>query len=873
MTLESSAPKALQTPLLAEPAAAMAAKLDRAQGLLRTYWQDFQTRCREDQDFREENLFLLAFATGEGLAEAKDLLRQYWRGMVRSDTHGDYQYHTWCRCGSITRRAFFFDWLGQREAWSADDLEEAAGAFLGFAFKHAYPVLAGRTRSSNNQPFSMALNLAVSGFLFGHKLADHPTGKFLFDYGLGRLPDLIGLFPGDGYGGEGSTYTSHVNTPLACWACELLGQLTGQDHFKTAFAPNGTSLRHFVEMELRLMGPDGLLAPWDHYGWQPEANASAYAYLAKAAADPRYLALIPALGLWDDPGHLAWGRDDPLWTLVWWPDQYRDYDNAELPAELFGWFLPKTGAALDDCQRRSRLMQVWDRCADNISGVCRGQTNPNHLVFSYAGEPVFQDGVPVEGKTPWAYATDDVLGGMSDEERDRFVRYLGSIGGPSPDLRAVVNRIAPGLIGGANAIVVDDEPWYWPGGSRVGKGEFHAAAADLQAVTADAAAYYQPRYDLKLARRSSLWTAAGFGLVVDALEAETEHSWTWQAHLRPDVALLARSARVRLPNGRHVLLAWADDLEASLTMLEDFPRTQEERCCRLELRCVGKTARFAVLIAPDVAAANLHWKGADAVEVELDGERHALVAGNLGGEARGLGPDSSTAPFAWRQPSGAIAELRQSSPVEHRADVHDLPDIEVERDLQLPGLAALLEWQSARRAPGPTRLSQLDACLAELSVDQPDVPALLAALESPHWPVQTAAADVLGRRGCGEAADALRRLLALEHARPEAELYPSAQDDEAASATTEDLGKRWRSKAALIAALGRLRDRQAVPLLGQVLSDKRDFYLVYSMAAQALGRVGGDRALAALEQAFLETEVNTVARARFARAAIGGVQE
>jgi len=152
--------------------------------------------------------------------------------------------------------------------------------------------------------------------------------------------------------------------------------------------------------------------------------------------------------------------------------------------------------------------------------------------------------------------------------------------------------------------------------------------------------------------------------------------------------------------------------------------------------------------------------------------------------------------------------------------------------------------------------------------EQPDVPRLLEWLASPHWPVATAAAEVLGRRGCTEAADALLERLQREHAIPTDVLYPPEDARPGEGRSTEDLGKRWRLKAVLIVALGRLKARRAVKLLGQILADGRDFYAVYSAAAQALGRIGGPGALKALQPALKESEVNTNRRARFAVAAV-----
>lgn len=861
------APDAFQHPLFLGAPARLQAKLEHADGLLAEYWADFRRHCAADRAFRAENVFLLALFEDTALAEARELLHEQFRFLEASDTAGDFQFHTWCRCGAVTRRAAYFDWLASRGAWTPADVAAAASAFTGFAFKHAFTVLTGRGRSSNNQALSMALNLAVTGFLFGYKHAQHPTARFLFDYGMGRLPDLIGIFPGDGYGGEGSTYTSHVNTPLAYWVGELLRQLTGQDWLDVPFRPNGTTLRRFLEIELRILSPGGLLAAWDHYGWQRGINASPFAYLARASGNPRYLSLIPALGLWPDPGYLAWGRDDQLWTLVWWPDAHRAYADTSLPGELFGWCLPRTGAALDDGPRRCRLMQVWDFCAGSIAGVGRAQVNPNHLLFDLAGEPVFEDGVPEPDTDPWHWPPEQVFASLSEAARDRFLRYYGSIQGRSKaDLAPVVKGLAPGLVGAANAVVLDDEPWYWPGELRVGRPEFYAATPALQAVAADAAPFYQGRYDVTRARRSSLWTSAGVGLCLDDLAAGSDHLWTWQVYLRAGTTVQGNTARIPLASGRHVLLAWAPGPEVRLADVPGYPRSFLDRpaaSVRLELRLRGAQARFAVAIVPDATAVSVALDAPARATVTVDDCEHRFVAGNLPARPLPFGPGATRAAFAWLAPGTAPVELRRSTVRPAPADRHDLSDIDEDRALQYPAFTALPRWSAPRVAAGANRLSQTDAVFAELVAPRADTSALVRALASPFWPVAVAAAEVIGRRRLRSAAPALRAALAAEHAIPRAELYPP-EDVKPGARTTEDLGKRWRLKSALIVALGRLRDRACVPLLGQILRDNQDFYIVYSCAAQALGRIGGPDALAALAPAFLESEVNTRTRAEFA---------
>jgi hypothetical protein len=354
---------------------------------------------------------------------------------------------------------------------------------------------------------------------------------------------------------------------------------------------------------------------------------------------------------------------------------------------------------------------------------------------------------------------------------------------------------------------------------------------------------------VEVARRTSLWSKEGFGVVCDTLQARSSHTWRWQVHLRPEVELDGNSVRVRLPNGKHLLLAWEAVEGARTTLLEGFPQTQEKRCCRLDLLKAGSTAEFAVVIAPDAASASVRRVDAGTVEVVIDGRRHRITI-----------------------PQGRNVEV----PV---PDVLSLPDIEVDGE-PFPDVArascplplSLPPQSLGRRAGRPSHEareaeatgaggshSAIDTCFEQLTVPHPDADALLAALRDQRWPVQIAAAEVLGRCGCTQAAPELRALLKAEHAISVGTLYPPD------GATGEAAGKRWRLKVALIVALGRLRDRDSVPVLGRILADHHDFYPVHSVAAQALGRIGGPDALVALTPALKDGEDNTQLRAKAAR--------
>ena len=470
-------------------------------------------------------------------------------------------------------------------------------------------------------------------------------------------------------------------------------------------------------------------------------------------------------------------------------------------------------------------MQVWDVSSGGISAIGRAQTNPNHLMVEYGGEPVFQDGIQ-EGKAdPWGYSTDDVLSILDDDERNRFLTYILGAGSGADSLGALIAGISPGLIGAANTIVVDDEGWYWPGGQRVGTLESYLKSDGVQLVSADASAFYRPRYDITRASRTSVWLAQGFGIVIDDLAAESAHQWRWQAYLRPDITMTDSTARVGLGNDTHVLLAWDDAPQVKTTQVAGYPRTQEGRSCRLDLIKHGTTAAFAVLIAPGAESASIRHRAHDLIEVTIDGVMHTVDVGSL----------------------------RSANPAQPAtSDIHELSDINEDTQEPSAELKSLGTWTSNNVSIPDGPLSAIDACLTQCAAGTPDVALLVSSLDHAEWPVRMAAAEALGHCGCVDALPALRSALAGEHGIPVDMQYPVNPEGPQDPVAAEPKANRWRLKTALIVALGRLKDRESIPLIAKVLADSRDFYPVYSVAAQALGRIGGTDALAALAPALKE---------------------
>ena len=161
-------------------------------------------------------------------------------------------------------------------------------------------------------------------------------------------------------------------------------------------------------------------------------------------------------------------------------------------------------------------------------------------------------------------------------------------------------------------------------------------------------------------------------------------------------------------------------------------------------------------------------------------------------------------------------------------------------------------------------------------------PALLTALESGDWPVQVAAADVIGRLGIQAAVP----LLLARFAEGEAELpYPTltkwwhwskmlrnpGSEEGPDPDLPRPLGiKRWRVKRAVVTALGKLGDPRAVTPLETALTRGDDFFPVTAQLAVALGRLGAPSSIPVLARCYDHAEVNTRVHARLALALLRG---
>jgi hypothetical protein len=253
-------------------------------------------------------------------------------------------------------------------------------------------------------------------------------------------------------------------------------------------------------------------------------------------------------------------------------------------------------------------MTVWDRCSDGVQGFSREQVNPNHLIIDLGGEPVTGDGWENKGERFLSEASvDRTLQALTPGEREMIVRQYGS-------LDKWIRSSQHGFLGASCAIVVDGWESYVPGRAREGRLVFERRETQRHTFTGEAAAYYQPAFDVTRMRRTVSMNDTGVAWVVDDLRADSLHDFTWRIWLRRGARMTGPlGVRLDLPSGAGMTFAWlteADDEaqrggQVEMKTLPTFPggmsgapwpEPGSERC---DLTVPGRRVRFVTCLVPE----------------------------------------------------------------------------------------------------------------------------------------------------------------------------------------------------------------------------------------------------------------------------------
>lgn len=600
--------------VLVPDVAALQRKLETPSPRLEKVYGRFRERLTHDGDFRRHHIYLPALLGDPvAIAEAKgQLLMTALNPLIlakdqspgsRTVAQDSLDAHIWCMAPRAMRLAVYFTWLDRQGAWTAAERRLLGQALVGFFYDYVVPVLRARVPGGHNQQFSMTLCSAIVGHVFADTNGVETRAHTLREWALPKLKQVLGLLPASGYSGEGTTYQSDVISALSMWCGTFLEQLGYRDIWNHRWEPNGWRLSDALRMEVRLGSEGGLLLPWDNYGWSRLHNLAARARMAALSGDIGVLRMAETV--WDDFNFLAWRPDDRLWTLLYWPEHENpDTAGAGHGSPLSGWSECAVGASVEHLPRRLRVALAWDRCASGVQGVSREQVNPNHLMIELGGEPISADGSldPREKIFP-DEALARSLERMSAVERDLIVEQYGSI-------ERWTGNAQQGFLGASCSIVIDGWEGYFPAEAREGRLLFERRDPVRHTVTGEAAAYYQPAFDVSRMRRTVSVGVSGVTWVVDDLQAPTEHAFTWRMWLRRCARQIGpHGVRLDLPSGVGVTLTWRVETDGglqtapvALTTVPTFPLGHgwpDEGSERCDLCATGRRIRFVTCMVPE----------------------------------------------------------------------------------------------------------------------------------------------------------------------------------------------------------------------------------------------------------------------------------
>ncbi len=606
--------------LLVPDVQALRAKIARADGTVAYLWKSLQALPQAEGNGRYYPAFL-HLVTGRddyaltALAEIKAAMEVYRAGDLSIDVH----FHTWCNSAPLARLAVMLDWIADSPVVTAADFAEIKEALLDYTLKHPYNIAKSRTLAFDNQISAMSFCCALVGYLFGVKRGSDLRAQRLMEAGIMRFPDIFALSPPGGYSGEGSTYFCQIVAPVVSWYCALMEQITGEELFSRPFPPSRLTPEEVLRTYQKILGPAGLMPPWDHYGWMRCASLMGLAYLARKTGDPAPLAAIERLGLGAEPGHIAWGSDDKLWTLIWWPEQA---DTAGVAEPFPSWAIANVGGALTEPRQAWRLFQAWDACAPSV--YCgRAQVNPNMIALECWGSPIFTDGTPTKQGCPlFDYPLEAFRSVMAEGELDSITSYYRTFV-PNWDPKDWVKGFGYGLIGGSNSIVVNNEGQYSPASPREGRLHAFADLPGLKLLAGEVADYYRPHYPIASMVRTSVLVGDGYYLVRDTIRTDGPSlRFDWQVFARGEVTAEGNRVRIVTTEGVQVdVLPLKPEARLSLTPAPGYPMGLEGASTRIRYRVDGAAVDLPFLLVPRrpfTAVADLRdgWSAVRQSEVE-----------------------------------------------------------------------------------------------------------------------------------------------------------------------------------------------------------------------------------------------------------------
>ncbi len=515
-----------------------------------------------------------ALVTGEkqDIDNAKEAIRHYVATFDPQSFGMGLQFHFWCFSFPHARWSLYFQWLSAMGAWDAEEEKRIREELMVFQFVNFFYGM--RTKPEPECVDNQTMSLCYSNALLGHLFKDSAMARRMYADGIRRLPSLIGGIPTSGYSGEGSTYMDFVVGPSIPFIVELLERTEGGDWFGKSLPPNGGSAENVCRMIAREWMPNGLLLPWDHYGYAIPVR-SCIAYAARRSEDPFYGELLEKQANWASDQAIGWGFDDLAWSLIWWPEERKPG-----AAKFASWSEPQVGAALVSDDSQLYLMQMWDKSAP--VHPTREHVNPNSLILCAYGSPLSVDGIPEKECTVFNF--DDTW---------REVGYM--------DIGKTRKFNFGAGCGGAHSVILLDG---WEGMrafEEYPQAEMIEFSSKEKSVTADVTPIYAAKFaDVEKVRRRSRLCHEKFWLVEDLIVSGKDHDATARFFLRP--SLLSSEAGVTIETAEGVRLSLIPLLgpdKKTVKTLEGYPERLDGESLMVDFRQRGKECRWLWLAYPE----------------------------------------------------------------------------------------------------------------------------------------------------------------------------------------------------------------------------------------------------------------------------------
>jgi hypothetical protein len=362
--------------------------------------------------------------------------------------------------------------------------------------------------------------------------------------------------------------------PSIPFIVELMERTCGGDWFTKSLPPLGGSAENVCRIIARQWMPNGLLLPWDHYGYMLPSK-SCIAYAARRSKDPFYGELLEHQANWSHDFGVGWGFDDPVWSLIWWPET-----EPQGKATFTSWNEPDIGAALVSDDAQLYAMQMWDESLPVMPG--RSQVNPNSIVLCAYGSPLTVDGIPSPSCEVFNYKDTWREVGFMDIGEKRKTNFGSGCGG-------------------AHSVILVDK---WEGMrafTEYRQAEQLDFSAEAKTVTTDVTPIYRETFkDTIAVRRRTRLCAERFWLIEDLVRFGGEHHVTARFFLRPFQIETPRGIAIETAEGvRLTLLPILGPDEKTVTRIPGYPERLDMESLQVDFTQSGAECRWLWLAWPE----------------------------------------------------------------------------------------------------------------------------------------------------------------------------------------------------------------------------------------------------------------------------------